>query len=370
MRITCVVGTPRSGVSTVLEILGVLGVAREVPEDAPTGDDRDRLDRSRHRGVAHIDTEILRKVLDARPDDPPILVDGWERDGALEPFRREATRIYRDAFPSEAEHVAWGDEVASLLLPFWRTVRPVDDVIVCVRDPDQVVRSERARRDRQRTASTWVRYLVEAWRNTSEARLVVVRSTLSHDLRMIVDRLTEQLGLPPPTGEQRARIRRLVELAPSSNTESEDVGGPELRLARALYELAQRETSTTLDAIAERLHRWEVESIELRTEVQDATREAEAVRQEMSEKVRTARIEAARRTAGVELREEQIEHLLAQRGELVDQLDALQRRLDVLGQELEMSRRDLSRLLDRRSVRFALRIARLLRPLFRRIRRG
>jgi hypothetical protein len=92
-----------------------------------------------------LNDEIL-NALGGASNAPPPLPDGWHERELLEPLREKARALLREL--SEHEPAGWKDPRNSLTLPFWSGLVPRLKVVICVRHPLDVARSERRRWER------------------------------------------------------------------------------------------------------------------------------------------------------------------------------------------------------------------------------
>jgi hypothetical protein len=198
-------GMHRSGTSFAASALRFLGVslgdpARHMPPggDNPAG-------YFELQSVMELNEELLAHLGGAW-DAPPVLDPGWERDGGLESFRERAAKVLDDAFAPGAPGaapatIAWKDPRLSLLLPFWRTVMPVQATIVLVRSPLEVAASLASRKytvDAPQAAGLWLRYLYAAVASDPAHLMVRYRDCFT-DLRGTLTAIAAHIGAPPPT---------------------------------------------------------------------------------------------------------------------------------------------------------------------------
>lgn len=140
----CIAGMHRSGTSMVANLLRLCGL-RLGPEsdmlpaafDNPEG-------FWEHLGFKTLNDEIL-AALGGTYDAPPSLPAGWHEREALGPVREKAEAVLRELTSDEPS--GWKDPRNSLTLPFWLSLLPRLKVVVCVRHPLHVARSERRRRE-------------------------------------------------------------------------------------------------------------------------------------------------------------------------------------------------------------------------------
>ena len=136
-----------------LDALGVLFGDPAVPPMEPGPDNE--AGYWENRPIKELDDDLLAH-LGGSWDSPPVLAPGWEHDSALAEFRVRATETIEATFgpvPSRIGPIGWKDPRLSLLLPFWRTVCPVEGTIVIVRNPSEVAASLAARNDTDTTAA-------------------------------------------------------------------------------------------------------------------------------------------------------------------------------------------------------------------------
>jgi hypothetical protein len=210
-RAVCVTGMHRSGTSIVAGALRFLGVSLGDPArmlkpgaDNPKG-------YFEIQAAVQLDDELLAHLGGAW-DQPPVLDPGWERATGLDPFRERAEAVLDDVFGPAAERgplIAWKDPRLSLVLPFWRTVIPVDTTVIVVRDPVEVAASLAVRGyavGPAQAASLWLRYLFAATA-ADPGHLLVRHTDLFTDLAGTISRLAAHLGLPGPDAAAEAAVR-------------------------------------------------------------------------------------------------------------------------------------------------------------------
>jgi len=210
-RAVCVSGMHRSGTSVVAGALRFLGVSLGDPArmlkpgaDNPKG-------YFEIQAVVQLDDELLAHLGGAW-DQPPVLDPGWERAPGLDPLRERATAVLDDAFGPASQRaplIAWKDPRLSLLLPFWRTVAPIDTTVVVVRDPVEVAASLAVRGysvGAAQAASLWLRYVFAA-AAADPGHLLVRHDELFDDLPGTLARIAAHLGLPAPDAAAEAAVR-------------------------------------------------------------------------------------------------------------------------------------------------------------------
>ncbi|MDQ1466807.1 MAG: hypothetical protein QOH10_1222, partial [Actinomycetota bacterium] len=210
-RAVCVTGMHRSGTSFIAGSLQFVGVSLGDPLRLLKPGSDNPLGYFEVAALMQLDDEMLAHCGGAW-DQPPVLDPGWENDDSLDPFRARAAEILDATFGAVADRppvIAWKDPRLSLLLPFWRTVTPIEATIVVVRDPVEVVASLGARGyavGAAQAASLWLRYVCAAVANDPDC-LIVRHTDIFDDLRGTIRRLACHLGLPEPGVEAEAEVR-------------------------------------------------------------------------------------------------------------------------------------------------------------------
>lgn len=140
----CIAGMHRSGTSMVANLLRLCGLRLGPESDMlpPAFDNPEGF--WEHLVFRNLNDEIL-KALGGTYDAPPPLPDGWHERETLAPFREKAKALLREL--TAGEPAGWKDPRNSLTLPFWLSLLPQTKVIICVRHPLHVARSERRRRE-------------------------------------------------------------------------------------------------------------------------------------------------------------------------------------------------------------------------------
>lgn len=191
----CVAGMHRSGTSLVARLLAASGVycgpATELVVPAP--DNADGLGENVR--FLRLNDDILGR-LGGFWDRPPVLPPGWASSPRLSRLRQRAERLlggYRGREPW-----FWKDPRNSLTLPFWRAVIPDLRVVVCVRDPSEVVASL-DRRERRPSADGWALWLAYNRQALAappvERRVVTHYAAYLHDAPAELERVAGALGL-------------------------------------------------------------------------------------------------------------------------------------------------------------------------------
>gem|GEM_PF-1756136 len=135
-----IVGSGRCGTSMVTRMLNFCGLyiggSSEMFDAAdscnPTG-------YWEHRAFREINNQILEHY-SGNELLPPVLKENWEFDESLDPLVIRAKEVI-SVLSRHGRNWGWKDPRTSLTLPFWQRLIPDLKVIVCVRNPLEVVRS-------------------------------------------------------------------------------------------------------------------------------------------------------------------------------------------------------------------------------------
>jgi hypothetical protein len=268
VQFVCVIGMHRSGTSVVSRIANLVGVdlgpADELHPARPYNP-RGVWENSR---IVALNDELL-EALGGSAVDPPVLADGWERSAHLEPLRRRAAQVLESSFDGAALP-GWKDPRTSLTLPFWSVVAPVSATIHCLRDPLEVARSLAVRQgfDEDQAAALWLRYVVAASRNQPKQLLVRFDEVVA-DPAAVAGRIATFLGQPSPGPETLAAVRSFVEPELRHHRNLAGRGGP-AALARAIYRLLADGRTAEAAPILEQLHEAWLREAELASERRSA----------------------------------------------------------------------------------------------------
>ena len=299
----CVTGMHRSGTSVAARALQLLGVSLgDTGALMPPGPDN-KAGYYENRSIKELNDEVLAHLGGAW-DQPPVLDPGWEEDANLDRFRSRAAHILDEAFGpagSRAEMIGWKDPRLALLLPFWRTIAPIDTTIVLVRNPGEVAASLRARNriGAPQAAMLWLRYLFAAAANDG-GHLLIGHRAFFDDLAQTLAAVARHLDLPPPALEVEAAVRDHLDeslhhhVAPShvvpSAGPAPDADNPLVALASAVWDGGRVDLRVVPEVVAgalargwfrppidaELLTRARAQVVELRELVRRRSREAQA----------------------------------------------------------------------------------------------
>jgi hypothetical protein len=158
-----VLGMHRSGTSAVTRLISLLGLHTPPDEDLVQPSAKNPTGYWESETLVAFNERLLRAV-DCDIGCPILLTPGWENDPRLDSLREEAPGVVRDVFPSSPW--VWKDPRHCLAFAFWRSVVPVDPVVVLVnRNPLEITASAlRVRSDQRKiyALALWERYLRQA----------------------------------------------------------------------------------------------------------------------------------------------------------------------------------------------------------------
>ena len=197
----CVTGMHRSATSLAAMALNALGVAFGDPDLMMEPGPDNTAGYWENHSIKELDDRLLARLGGAW-DTPPVLPPGWERSSDLDDLRALAVTVLDESFtdlPADTRWIGWKDPRCSLLLPFWRTVRPITTTILVVRDPAEVALSLHARNgiDAPQAAMLWLRYLLAA-AGDDPTHLLVRHDRFFSDLPGVLSDIAAHLGLGEP----------------------------------------------------------------------------------------------------------------------------------------------------------------------------
>jgi hypothetical protein len=192
----CIAGMHRSGTSMVARVLHTAGLYLGREEDLKGPSEHNRDGFWEHRKFVELNEEILNE-LGGGWDCPPPFPDRWTEAEGLLRLKVKAEALLEEF--ADREPWGWKDPRNSLTLPFWMDRFPAMKVVVCVRNPLEVVLSLR-----ERNLSSYALSLI-LWRAYNERVLAATRpenrivthyDAYADDPRREVRRLLDFLGLP------------------------------------------------------------------------------------------------------------------------------------------------------------------------------
>jgi len=193
----CIIGMHRSGTSMVARLLHLCGLYLG-PEDqlVPPGDGNP-TGFWENRAMDEVNEAVLAHLSGGWDFLLPPMPVGWEADPGLERLRHRAAEIIKSL--SRKEPWGWKDPRASITLPFWKALIPDLKIVVCLRDPVEVVRSlhKRVGGTDAFGYNLWLRYHRIILTDTDPGERLVTHYKLYFiDPLRELRRLTDWLGWP------------------------------------------------------------------------------------------------------------------------------------------------------------------------------
>jgi hypothetical protein len=128
----------RSGTSLVARLLQECGLDLGPPSELVPADEHNADGYHEHRGFVAVNDAIL-QLLGGGWDAPPAPAPGWEQREEFAPLDESARELV-EGFAASPRW-GWKDPRSSLTLPFWQRVLPDLRVVICVRNPVEVLLS-------------------------------------------------------------------------------------------------------------------------------------------------------------------------------------------------------------------------------------
>jgi hypothetical protein len=240
-RIVCVLGMHRSGTSVTTRVLNLLGLYLGPDEAMVQSHPNNPKGLYEHRELMLLNQGVLR-VVGGMWKEPPSLSEGWERDAALDPLREQARDVIGRTFDGQSLW-GWKDPRTCLLLPFWQSVLPEMQYVICVRNPVDVAQSLEQRNDLELSHGfdLWLRYVVDSIVATAgKPRMFVFYEDYFEDWHRPARRLADFIRRPDDAAGESVReaIEDWLEpeLRHHLNEVTDAIAHPELSPeAKALY---------------------------------------------------------------------------------------------------------------------------------------
>lgn len=248
----CIAGMHRSGTSMVAGLLRTMGVYLGEEADFLAAKEGDNAEGFwEHFGFYALNEQLLLQLHAGW--DAPWVADGWEQREDLEPFRAQA-RLLADRMSGLAGpegHWGWKDPRNSITIQFWRSLLPDTRVVICVRNPAEVMASLRKRNNLSVAASSrlWLRYYENLLSQVPRSHRVVTHyENYFENFEQEMGRVCAAVGLDVSAEAMaRARAGAKPDLRHNRATRMELEGGdfpPELiRMVEALREESQSRTT-------------------------------------------------------------------------------------------------------------------------------
>ena len=210
-NVVVVLGMARTGTSTTMRMLNLLGVDVGEPERL-LGPIESINEKGffEHFAMMRLNAAVLQRLGGSWRDPPPLPV-GWESDPEFDDLRERAAAIIADEF---ADKPLWGfkDPRLCLTLPFWLPLIGPARFVVCARHPLEIAASLE-RRDgltTEQSIALWRLYTASAIAATAGERRIIVgyREALADPLTA-ADALAAFIGVPERAAEPA--VRREIE---------------------------------------------------------------------------------------------------------------------------------------------------------------
>ncbi len=134
----CIAGMHRSGTSMVTNLLHLCGLYLGAENELTPATPANPEGHWEHKGFVEINEGIL-KQLGGAWYQPPSLNPGWENNERIFSQKQAAVSLVRTFL--DREPWGWKDPRNSLTLPLWKALLPGARVVICVRNPLEVVAS-------------------------------------------------------------------------------------------------------------------------------------------------------------------------------------------------------------------------------------
>jgi hypothetical protein len=200
-----IAGMHRSNSSVLSLMLGACGVDLGPPsEDFPGKEDDNPDGYGEHRPTVKLNEMILNALGGAwnAPPEPPA---DWVADRRLRSPRMKATALLGER--AAREPWGWKDPRNCLTLPFWRSLTPVEKIVIPVRHPLEVAKSLLKGRgiaieDGLRLWEIYNRRIMDA--SSPTERIVCHADSLCRDHEAELRRIVDFLGLPVASADLAA----------------------------------------------------------------------------------------------------------------------------------------------------------------------
>lgn len=135
----CITGMHRAGTSMVARLLNLSSLYLGPPDRIVPPGEGNPLGFWENKDMDRLNEDLLAHMAGGWDFLLPPIVEGWDSDPGLSPFRERANQLI-ESF-GKREPWGWKDPRCSLTLPFWKSLLPGLKVVVCLRHPLEVVRS-------------------------------------------------------------------------------------------------------------------------------------------------------------------------------------------------------------------------------------
>ncbi len=191
----CITGMHRSGTSLVARLLNLCGLQLGPADQLLPPGEGNPQGFWENREMDRITEGLLAQLADGWDFLLPPFPDGWESSPGITPYREQAHR--QIAVLARQQPWGWKDPRASLVLPFWRSLLPDLQVVICLRHPAEVNASlkKRVGSSDSLNFNLWQRYYERLLATTAEGeRLFTHYDMYFLDPGLEVRRLLDWLG--------------------------------------------------------------------------------------------------------------------------------------------------------------------------------
>lgn len=204
----CITGMHRSGTSMIARILNLCGLYLGTEENIMPADDGNPAGYWQNLEMDQISEAILANFSGGWDFLLPVMASGWEHRDDLGSLRTKAKSCI--ARMETNKPWGWKDPRASLTIPFWKSLLPDLKVVVCLRNPIEVVDSLQ-KHTGSTTAFTynlWIRYYQRILEDVpEECRIITHYDSYFIDAGNELERLLTWLGWEVTTKQTEPALR-------------------------------------------------------------------------------------------------------------------------------------------------------------------
>ena len=193
--IVTVLGMHRSGTSLVTRLLNLMGVFLGSADDLIPADRHNERGYWEHTAIVSLNDEILHRC-GGNWHQPPRFVDGWAFDPDLASLRQSARSFVVGTFENQRIW-GWKDPRTCLTLPFWQTVVLPTHIVICLRNPLEVVHSIQKSHNLMfdHVSRLWLTYVSSSFRYSQGVnRFVLFYEDLMQNPQRYITRLAHFIG--------------------------------------------------------------------------------------------------------------------------------------------------------------------------------
>ncbi|MFC1618497.1 tetratricopeptide repeat protein [Candidatus Neomarinimicrobiota bacterium] len=206
----CITGMHRSGTSMIARMLNLCGLYLGAEEKIMPADAGNPTGYWQNLEMDQISEAILANFSGGWDFLLPVMASGWEHQDDLNVLRTKAqSNIAR---METNKPWGWKDPRACLTIPFWKSLLPELKVVVCLRNPIEVVDSlhKHTGSTTAFTYNLWIRYYQRILEDVSkECRIITHYDSYFSDPGSELDRLLNWLGWEVAT-KQAEQAQRFI----------------------------------------------------------------------------------------------------------------------------------------------------------------